>query len=417
MILEQQAPATQTPGLNTRLYELDGLRVSVFLLLILYHTGMLYVAGWDWHFKSQYQSNTLASLMLWSNQWRMSLLFFISGAALAVFLSRRSGWRPIGKRLTHLVIPLVFGVLVVVVPQVYVEAKFKHVIEHLNYWEFWYAYLDQNSPEFEGHKTLGDMHLTWNHLWYLPYLFVYTSVLSICFPLLRSPALRPLWHWLAKRLGLTSLVLLPISGFYLNGWLLYADNPVTHNLVQDWFNHGRSFLSFILGFALVQLPQLWQRIISIRWHLLVAALLTCGYTLFAFHGGSLGEGLLAQELNGLLWSANTWLWMLCILAWGQRAFSCRSRLIDYLNSGIFCFYILHQTLIILFAYWLAPLELGAFLEPLIVIALVAASGWALFETIKRIPGIGIVFGIRPLVKETSGPEITRENSSHCTKPG
>ena len=70
---------------KVRLHELDGLRVAVFGLLILYHTGMLYVAGWDWHYKSQYKSEILANVMLWSNQWRMSLLFFISGAALALF--------------------------------------------------------------------------------------------------------------------------------------------------------------------------------------------------------------------------------------------------------------------------------------------------------------------------------------------
>ena len=404
--MSEKSPTTRlTPTVTNRLHELDGLRVAVFGLLILYHTGMLYVADWGWHYKSQYQSEALANVMLWSNQWRMSLLFFISGAALAIFLSRHLSpnnsklfGRSVSKRLGYLLLPLFFGTLVVVVPQVYIEAKFQHIMEELNYWQFWYAYLDQQSAEFKDHKTLGSMHLTWNHLWYLPYLIVYTLIMAMLYPLLSSKPMQPVWRWFSARITLTTIVLLTIAGFYLNGALLYANNPVTHNLVDDWFNHGRSFLSFVLGFALVQIPALWQSIKTIRWHLLIIGLLSYSYTLFAFHGGKLisgmlGEGFIAQEVNGLLWSANSWLWILCVTAWGQHWFTHSRPIIRYLNSGIFCFYILHQTLIIVFAYWLTPLKLGGFFEPMAVIVLVALGCWCLFELIKKIPGLRIVFGI------------------------
>ena len=394
---------------TTRLHELDGLRVTVFGLLILYHTGMLYVADWGFHYKSQYQSELLANLMLWSNQWRMSLLFLISGAALALFLPNHSDWKTLGQRLGQLLLPLLFGMLVVVVPQVYIEAKSQHIIEQLDYWQFWYAYLDQHSAEFENHKTIGQMHLTWNHLWYLPYLFVYTLILAIIYPLLCSQIMQPLWSWLTMHLRPMHIVLLPIIGFYVNGALLYTNNPVTHNLIDDWFNHCRSFLSFLLGFALVQIPCLWRSLKNIRWHLLLAGLINYGYTLFAFHGGKLDEGIIAQEISGLLWSSNSWLWMLCVIAWGQHWFTQSSPLIRYLNSGIFCFYILHQTLIIVFAYWLTPLRLGGFFEPLTVIALVTLSCWMLFELIKRIPGLRMFFGIntpkKSIVQSRSEIEI------------
>ena len=54
--MSEKSPTTRlTPTVTNRLHELDGLRVAVFGLLILYHTGMLYVADWGWHYKSQYQ--------------------------------------------------------------------------------------------------------------------------------------------------------------------------------------------------------------------------------------------------------------------------------------------------------------------------------------------------------------------------
>lgn len=152
-------------------------------------------------------------------------------------------------------------------------------------------------------------------------------------------------------------------------------------------------MSFLLGFALVQIPNLWRNLKTVRWLLLVAALLGYSYTLFAFHGGKLGDGIIAQEINGLLWSANAWLWIPCVIAWGQHWFTRSSLLIRYLNSGVFCFYILHQTLIIVFAYWLTPLKLGGFFEPLAVILLTALGCWILFELIKPIPGLRVLFGI------------------------
>jgi glucan biosynthesis protein C len=398
MMPEKIPSSTLSLATNHRLHELDGLRVSVFGLLILYHIGMLYVAGWGYHYKSQYESHFLANLMLWSNQWRMSLLFFISGAALALFLPRNANLKRVGTRLSYLILPLIFGALVVVVPQVYVEAKSQGLMTELDYWQFWYAYLDQTSAEFEDHKTLGSMHLTWNHLWYLPYIFVYTLILAAIYPLLRSQYLQPIWQWIASHLSLTAIVLLPIIGFYINGALLYADNPVTHNLVDDWFNHGRSFLSFLLGFALVQVPHLWRNLKTLRWRLLIVGILSYSYALFSFHGGKLGDGIFAQQLNGLLWSANSWLWMLCVIAWGQQWFTRSNPIIRYLNSGVFCFYILHQTLIIVFAYWLAPLMLGGFLEPLLVIVLVTLGCWVLFELIKPIPYLRVLFGINNKVE-------------------
>lgn len=77
------------PISNRRVY-LDYLRVIAFALLILYHTGMYYVADWGWHIKSDHQSYFLQNLMILTNTWRMSLLFFISAITLALVEQRYS---------------------------------------------------------------------------------------------------------------------------------------------------------------------------------------------------------------------------------------------------------------------------------------------------------------------------------------
>src|SRR5262249_51501932 len=48
------APSFKEHGMTTtiRRHDIDALRALAFLLLILYHVGMYYVAGWPWHLKS-----------------------------------------------------------------------------------------------------------------------------------------------------------------------------------------------------------------------------------------------------------------------------------------------------------------------------------------------------------------------------
>ena len=379
---------------DLRLVELDWLRVLAFGLLILYHVGMLYTEGWGWHYKSQYSSSFLANLMLWSNQWRMSLLFFISGAALSFVLKKQSGWQFARKRIPQLLLPLIFGMLVIVVPQVYVEANSTSVIVCPNFWHFWYIYLDQQSAEFAQHKTLGAMHLTWNHLWFLPYLLAYSLIIAGIFPLLHANICRRLWRYVAQRLRIWQVVFLPIPAIYLIGFFLYANHPVTHNFVDDWWNHARSFLCFMLGYGLVQVANVWRQLSRWRWQLLVAACGTYAYCLYFFHGGTLGNSLIAKELMGVIWSANMWLWMLALIAWAQHGLKHRTPLLAYLNGGVFCFYVLHQTLIIIFAYWLTPLKLGPVVEPILVTSLVIFFCLLLYEIIRRLPAVPILFGAR-----------------------
>ena len=54
----------ETRHMPSRRYDLDWLRVLAFGLLILYHTGMLYVESWGFHIKSTYQSQFLENFDL-----------------------------------------------------------------------------------------------------------------------------------------------------------------------------------------------------------------------------------------------------------------------------------------------------------------------------------------------------------------
>ena len=392
--MKQQHDSKRLPWHKTRRMELDWLRVIAFGILILYHVGMLYAFNWDWHYKSTYTSTLLPKVMMWSNQWRMSLLFLISGVAVSYLLHTMPHWVFFRSRWSKIFLPLVFGMTVVVVPQVYVEMSSKGLLKSLSYPEFWLAYLDQTSPIFNNAKTLGQIHLTWNHLWFLAYVFCYSLILWGVYPVLTSVRLSTLWRYLNTHTPLWSVVAVPILAYYVNGFLLWERYPTTHTLWGDWFNHGKCFTSFILGFALVRSTRLWESMVRLRWLVLLGGIATYSYTLFATNGGRFGEGVFSRELNGFLWSANAWLWILTVIAWAQHKLMFTSTLVKYLNGGVFCFYILHQTVILLLAYYLVPMKLGALNEAVLVILGTAVTCWFGYELLRLLPALSILMGVK-----------------------
>ena len=80
------------------------------------------------------------------------------------------------ERSRRLLLPLLFGMAVVVVPQAYYELK-TQAPELLpgngGYLDFWAAYL--RLEQFCKGDDCLDVP-TWNHLWFLPYLWLYALV-------------------------------------------------------------------------------------------------------------------------------------------------------------------------------------------------------------------------------------------------
>ena len=177
---------TTTPSSHGRRYDVDWLRNLAFMLLILYHVGMYYVLDWGWHIKSDVQSELLQNFMIWSNQWRMSLLFFVSGMTLALIESKYSAGKLLKTRFTRLFIPLVFGMLVVVPPQLYWELVYDGTLNG-GYIEFYMQYLNLDT-ELAPHKRTPIGLITWNHLWYLAYLWHYTIAFLLLKPVLQAIA-------------------------------------------------------------------------------------------------------------------------------------------------------------------------------------------------------------------------------------
>ena len=160
---------------NPRRYDLDWLRIIAFGFLIFYHIGMFYV-NWDFHVKSVHAGLFSEPLMKLLNPWRLSLLFFISGVAIR-FASDKARDKHVNltrftwQRTLRFLIPIIFGIHIIVAPQAYLQLLENGEITK-GFWQFYPEYL---TGSFSKYSIIIP---TWNHLWYVVYLMFYTLLLA-----------------------------------------------------------------------------------------------------------------------------------------------------------------------------------------------------------------------------------------------
>ncbi len=369
-----------------RRYDLDWLRVLVFALLILYHVGMMYVS-WIWHIKSEHRSLVLESVMTFVNQWRLPLLFLISGIATSIILRKMRTGLFAWSRLKRLLLPLIFAVIFLIPPQSYYELLFKGELEP-GYLVFWSRYLSFD-------QSFSIVIPTWNHLWYLMYLLVFSFVLIVLLKPLRSQALNNALSVFFRSHPRLKLLLVPPLLLAVYGWFLRPYFPQTLDLVNDWYNLAFYFTVFLFGFLISDKHEVWQVIDSARglallMGVVMAAVLLTLYNLYFSQLDSLGLRLIYAAA-----AFNLWAWMLAILGYGHRFLNRKSKTLSYATEAVYPYYILHQTIIVVFGYWAIQWGLGGGMESLLII-LVTFGGCAVLHEffIRRIKVIRPLFGLK-----------------------
>ena len=371
-----------------RRHDLDWLRVLAFGLLIFYHTGMFFVS-WEWEIKNNATSTDFEPFMMFPNQWRMSLLFLISGAAVYFALDKLPGKAFPWERTKRIFFPLVFGMLFVIPPQIYFERLSKGA--SLEYLDFQLSVF-RLQPYPEGN-------FSWHHLGYLIYIFTYSLLFLPLFLWLRSEKGRCFADRMIRAFRFPALIYAFALVQFANELWLRDGWEISHNLVADWYNHVLSAGFFVAGFVLCTQPRLWQAITNLRKWSLVLGLLTAT-VLYAFYWIDWHD-LAGKELTlyRLLKSFNRWFWMLAILGYAHRHLNFNSAFLRYANPAVYPFYILHQTVIIAIAYYATDWQWNVFAKFMYISLSTFAVCWILYEfVIRRFNPLRFLFGMKPAKK-------------------
>jgi hypothetical protein len=375
-------PTDVAPG---RRIDLDWVRIAAFGLLILYHVGMFYVP-WNWHIKSAHPVSALEPLMLALNPWRLALLFLVSGVATRFMLRKTAAGALMRSRSSRLLIPLLFGMYVIVPPQAWIQ-----IVEALGYeggfFDFYLKHYFTFGKAFCPNPCI--ILPTWNHLWFVAYLWVYTMALGLV--LMAMPDLAgAIERWLAPLLSGVWLLIVPSLLFGLFRLMLLPNFPSTHALFGDWYNHALFAGVFLLGFLLAHAASFWEAIERQRWIALMSAI--------AFYALWLSlrslHGLPVRLLIGMAYGFYQWLCIVAVLGLARRWLNRDSAARRYLTDAIFPYYIVHQTAIIVIAHTLRGSGLSDAAEAAVVVGGTAATCIATYEIVRRVGWLRPLFGLK-----------------------
>lgn len=326
-----------------RRHDLDWLRVIAIVLLLFFHSAMPYVAEWDWHLKNAETSPLLMEANYFLSRWRMALLFLISGVGTAYALGFRPARGYLRERAKRLLVPLALGFLVIVPPQVYME-RLAQGAAYRSFLEFWPSVL-QGRPYPQGNTS-------WHHLWFIAYLFLYSVAALPLFLYLRSGHGRRVRASIQARLAGPALYALGLPlGVVLA--TLYVRWSGPQDIIHDWGHLVFYFGFFVFGYLLAEAEGAWRWMETNR----RASLLLATASIVAINylrwndvepawGYNAGNAAL-QLLQGF----NAWFWVLALLGFGRRHLSFRNGVLDYASEGIYPFYLLHQTVIVVVAFY------------------------------------------------------------------
>jgi glucan biosynthesis protein C len=370
-----------------RYHYIDWIRVLAFILLIIFHSAMPFVTI-DWEVKNDERSDILTSFIWWLHQWRLPLLFFISGTGIHYSLRSRSVAGFLKERTLRLLIPLLFAMFFTIPLQVWVEYTQKGRID-INYVSF-YPTVWNLTPYPEGT-------LTWSHMWFVVYLFCFILLLTPIFAFFKlrwlSNAKAQVSSFLAKPL-VTVLLVIPLMIIY---YYLYLPYPIQGSLLDDWFLFIFSITLLLYGFFMGGTELFWENCARYRNLYAMVASLTV-IILFSEFWWPLTE---PKENNNsfrlylLLNCIEIWFTILAICGFGKKYLDKGSPLLTYLNKAVYPYYIIHQTVIVFLGYYVVQWNLSLLPKFLILTILSIALILSLYHFIIRKTRLTrILFGVK-----------------------
>jgi hypothetical protein len=325
----------------------------------------------------------------------------IAGAGTALALRKRSVGAFAKDRTKRLLVPVLFGMLVIVPPQIYVERIFRGQF-HGSYLQFWPSVL-----ELVPYGSRGGS-LSWHHLWFVVYLLVYSLALLPLFAWLARPSGQAVFAraeaWLAK--GANVLLLFVPLGL---GRFLLRQYEETHDLVHDPNTVLFYAQLFLFGHLLGRSTILMQRLVELRWKCLALAL--------GLLAVLLPDGEFFPPVEHLARGAFVWTALLAFLGFARALVKERRPWLAYAQERAYPFYILHQTVIIVVGYCVIGATVGPWLRFAVVLGVSFFVTWALCEIVARIAWLRPLLGMGPMqpaptrTKHVTATELARADTA------
>lgn len=354
---------------------LDWLRIFAILGVLLFHSAMPFAAEESWHIKNGETSNLFLEFNFWLSRFRMPLLFFISGAVCYFMLQRRSAGNFVGLRFRRLFIPLIAGMLIVVPPQIYMERLTQGF--QGNYWSF-YPSIFNFIPYPQGNTS-------WHHLWFILYLFIYDIISVPFFKWMlstKSEGFRKKLSWVGRGYGVYLFMVPSVLVFVL----LIRQYPQTNDLIHDWAMLPYWFLFMLAGFIIITIPALLESLVKHRrfsFLLAFASIIIVNYLRWNNREPNTSINSIETFAYLSLYPLTAWTWVMTIIGYGRKYLDRPHSILEYANQAAYPFYILHQTVIVILAYYIVNVNESILSKYIFLVALSFAISMAIFHLILK----------------------------------
>jgi hypothetical protein len=384
---------------NSRLYYIDWLRILAFGLLFLFHSWRPF-DHYSWNIKNAEQSIVFDLLTFFTHGWRMDLIFLISGVGTWFALnSRKSSF--FFDRMKRLIIPFIFGIIFIIPPQKFYEAISFHGFQG-DYFQFLKAW-----PVYAFSQNFGASILFWfghlgAHIYYLPYLFTMT--------ILVVPVYKIIQHGNFSFEKLEKLIVTPWGVFLLLLPLIiirYGLKPIFPGYT-DWADFFSYMCIFIYGFIFIKNPKFVEIIKQRMWLFLNTGIISNVLLLYYIKQTDANMQLYMKPEYGfnhlylsVLSVLISFCWVMFFVGLAAKKLNFNHKFLQSANTSILPIYILHQTLIVVFGYYIIQFNTSMFVKYLLIAGTAIPSSVLLYLVLKRFSLLRFLFGLKTVTKKNA----------------
>lgn len=380
-----------------RLAYIDWLRLFAILGVLLYHSARPFIPDDPWHINNVEKSNLLEEFNFFLSRFRMPLLFFLSGAVTWYMVKKRNTGSFMLLRLKRLFLPLVAGMLIIIPPQVFMERK--HQGYTGSFFDF-YSQLFSSGSYPEGN-------VSWHHLWFIAYLFLYDILFAPFFTWCKTSQANGFKKGL-ERISKGSriyLLMVPSVLIYTAGILKY---PSTNALIDDPIYFIYWLLFVLTGFLCMVVPSLMDslernRRLSLGLAFLLLVLInSLRWNEYNWFDGNHDTSSWFTWVYLARQPIHTWLWVFALVGYGKKYLNQTNSWLPYVNQLIYPFYILHQTVIVILAYYVVQTPDTVFLKWVFLTLATLFICLLVFHLfIRPFRAVGFLFGMKSNSKKST----------------
>jgi len=352
---------------NSRKYFIDNIRSVTVLIVIVYHVAYLFNSVGVVSNIGKTGIPAFDILCYFVYPWLMTIMFLVAGISTRYALQKRTVKQFLRERTQKLLLPFICGIFLLGWITGWVTNQYNDI------------FAGSDVPVFIKYFIFCLIGM--GPLWFNLELLIISIVLLIFYKIDKNDRLTALVG--RANIFVLLVLFLPFwgSSFLLNTPLITV------------FRNGIYLFVFMAGYYLFSQERIIEILVKFRVPLLIAGIILGIIEVYCFYGKSFGDnGFLQHPLTNLY----SWIMMMAILGYSQKYLNKTNKVMDYIKSRSFFWYLCHYPIMVFTAYILV----SVFKLPMIYnyfLLLASAFGATIIfcEFIRLIPVLRyLLFGVK-----------------------